>query len=406
MIRIQTIILLSLSIVFFLSGPCHATDFIKKYGIHGQLITIKKTSGVEKKGKKLLAVYMVGSDLESGDMAGTSDLFEMIEGKKNLSSDNLEIIIAFGGAAKPGWEGMKIATFDQIIEDSKDKIFGNLKGGYLYNAPGAHMGDENTLTFYLKFLNEHHTGYQSTFLVLWNHGASYFGYGNDENFNGDGLTLKEIDHAFAENHKKKFNLIGFDACLMASLEVAEVMKTYTDFLLASEETEPGHGWNWKEVVLSYGEEKEITKAGERMIDNYILDESHPIQDVGKTLSLADLKHFDNLYTKLSDLCSYLKIDFTKNTRLSKRIMKASRKTQDFGDAEKEKFRFAIDLKHFLLNIEKKVKDKKSRHLTEELKKATASKFGWIIEKSCLSSIMWRPAFCCCSNPSLHLIRSD
>ena len=140
--------------------------------------------------------------------------------------------------------------------------------------------------------------------------------------------MKEIDHAFAENHKKKFNLIGFDACLMASLEVAEVMKTYTDFLLASEETEPGHGWNWKEVVLSYGEEKEITKAGERMIDNYILDESHPIQDVGKTLSLADLKHFDNLYTKLSDLCSYLKIDFTKNTRLSKRIMKASRKTQE------------------------------------------------------------------------------
>jgi len=41
-----------------------------------------------------------------------------------------------------------------------------------------------------------------------------------------------------------------------------------------------------------------------------------------------------------------------------------------------------------------------------LKIATASKFGWIIEKSCLRGIMWRSAFCCSNNPFLHLIRSD
>lgn len=39
-------------------------------------------------------------------------------------------------------------------------------------------------------------------------------------------------------------LIGFDACLMGSIETAAALAPYADYLIASEETEPWEGWNY------------------------------------------------------------------------------------------------------------------------------------------------------------------
>ena len=41
-----------------------------------------------------------------------------------------------------------------------------------------------------------------------------------------------------------FELIGFDACLMASVEMASVASPYAKYMVASEEVEPGSGWDY------------------------------------------------------------------------------------------------------------------------------------------------------------------
>jgi hypothetical protein len=42
----------------------------------------------------------------------------------------------------------------------------------------------------------------------------------------------------------KFDVIGFDACFMANWEVLVALQPLAELVLASEETEPGAGWDW------------------------------------------------------------------------------------------------------------------------------------------------------------------
>jgi hypothetical protein len=79
---------------------------------------------------------------------------------------------------------------------------------------------------------------------------------------------------------------------MATLEVAKAAKSKADFLLASEELEPGRGWNWKNVLEAYGAADNATTAAKNIIDNFFAKSSHPYEDSGKTLSLVDLNKYD------------------------------------------------------------------------------------------------------------------
>lgn len=50
---------------------------------------------------------------------------------------------------------------------------------------------------------------------------------------------------------KKFNLIGFDACLMSMLEVADIIKKYAHVMTASEEVELGTGLDYSQVLRPF-----------------------------------------------------------------------------------------------------------------------------------------------------------
>ena len=69
----------------------------------------------------------------------------MIEGYESLPEDHeVEVVVAFGGANKDGWRGMKFADMDQIMDDSEDDEFGNetWADAYLYEDDSANMDDE------------------------------------------------------------------------------------------------------------------------------------------------------------------------------------------------------------------------------------------------------------------------
>ena len=110
------------------------------------------------------------------------------------------------------------------------------------------LGDPETLASFIEagvsdYPAEHYA------VVLWNHGAPWTGMGPDESNGSDILDLAEINAGFTEGLARagldSIDLIGFDACLMASYEVATTVADHGDFMLASEELEPGHGWNYE-----------------------------------------------------------------------------------------------------------------------------------------------------------------
>ena len=211
----------------------------------GVLNPYVKPDEVDGAGRKLLAVYMVGSDLEEDGLSGSIDLEELIEGYTTLPDDQaIEVIVAFGGADKDGWRGMKLANAWQLENDYQDLEFGNETGpdAYLYRADGAHMGDESSLKLFLDYVRDGYVNFDQRFLTFWDHGNSYRGFGNDTNFNGDALSFDEISEAFRSTQPGVFDLIGFDACLMASVEVARFIEPHANYMIASEEVEPEHGW--------------------------------------------------------------------------------------------------------------------------------------------------------------------
>ena len=331
----------------------------------GTLTTYKKPTKVSGTGKRLLAVYMVGSDLESQSNAGTADLNEMITGYNSLSTtekSSLDVVVAFGGANKSGWKGMKIATMSQIISDGSDGAYGDetSTSAYQYKADLAHMGDKSSLKLFLTYLKDGYPDHEIQFFVFWDHGSTYTGFGNDEVYNSDPLYLNEINSAFKDSGVQKFDLIGFDACLQASIETSRYMTKYGDYLLASEELEPGHGWLWSTVISKYttidfginsDPATTIKTLGKALCDNYVLD-VHEYQSTGKTLSLSDMSKFTNLETKLKSVLD----EYTKNMstkEYQQGVLYATTRAQAFGKNEKGDSKNAVDIKDFAMKLKEK-----------------------------------------------------
>jgi hypothetical protein len=47
-----------------------------------------------------------------------------------------------------------------------------------------------------------------------------------------------------EEKLKKFGMIGMDACVMGNWEAAVSISNLAEMVIASEQNEPGHGWDW------------------------------------------------------------------------------------------------------------------------------------------------------------------
>jgi hypothetical protein len=323
---------------------------------HGTLSPLTPPTPKNGAGRKLLAIYMVGSDLESNYQAGENDLNELFEGYAGLQNPNVDIVIAFGGANKDGWRGMKIATADQLIIDAQDEIPGNEDASvYSYYAPQAHMGDVSSLQLFLEFLRDGYVGYDQRFLTLWDHGASYEGFGNDENYNFDALSLNEIDQAFTNSNAGIWDLIGYDACLMGSIEVASITKKHANYMIASEELEPGHGWQWTAVIQNLSKFNDIQRSGEEMVKNFVQN-VHEYSSDGKTLSLVDLRRFDALSQATENIGQTLSSVLMSMSADQKGVIESVSKVRAFGAAERTDQRVSIDLKHLALLLKSKTTD--------------------------------------------------
>ena len=301
-------------------------------------------------GTKLLAIYMVGSDLEEDYLSGTSDFKELVQGHHSLITDHVvEVIVAFGGANKDGWRGMKFANMDQIIADGQDQQFGNetSPGSYLYQDNNANMDDEESLTLFLTYIRETYPGFEQRFLTFWDHGNTYRGFGGDTNFPYDYLDMNEITRSFELSHSDIFDLIGFDACLMASIEVAKVVEPYANYMIASEEEEPGHGWLWSEVIQVYAEQDDIVEAGKLMVDNFVQN-VHEYEDKRKTLSLLDLNRYDELVAALDPVVTLMNHQILFDDEYAAPVASTITRSGAFGESERDDSRSSIDLKHFAL----------------------------------------------------------
>jgi hypothetical protein len=140
-------------------------------------------------------------------------------------------------------------------------------------------------------------------LVISDHGASWPGVGDDESHGNDTLTLPELEQAIsgavAETGIGKLDLVGFDACLMATYEVATTLAPYADTLVASQELEPGHGWDYRSFEAAF---RGATPAelGSAIVDGFESQAIASGTDVDITLSVVDLANFAAVDTAVEE----------------------------------------------------------------------------------------------------------
>ena len=81
------------------------------------------------------------------------------------------------------------------------------------------------------------------------------------------------------------SFIGFDACLMGSLEVACAVSPYAEYMIASQETEPASGWPYG-FLPGLVDDETGADTGRRLCDMYMASDVLPGEML--TLSCLDL----------------------------------------------------------------------------------------------------------------------
>ncbi|MCU1410453.1 MAG: hypothetical protein JWR04_1160 [Rhodoglobus sp.] len=136
-------------------------------------------------------------------------------------------------------------------------------------------------------------------LIVSDHGASWPGVGDDESSDGDGLSLAELNEGISDGLAtaglEKLDLLGFDACLMATYEVASSLAPLANRMVASQELEPGHGWNYTalDVVADDGQATVDELAG-AIIDGFQAQAADEGDESEITLSEIDLTQMDKV----------------------------------------------------------------------------------------------------------------
>ena len=228
-----------------------------------------------------IMIYMCGTDLESNYAMATRDLQEMLASTR---SDKIKIVLFTGGCTR--WQ-------NDVMSNGINQIYDITPSGLRRindNAGNSSMTSPDTLEAFVKWANENYPSNRMA-LIFWDHGGgSVSGYGYDQRYQRAGaMSLTQINQAL-NNAGVKFDFIGFDACLMATAETAIMAANHADYMIASEEVEPGIGWYYTEWLneLSKNTSMSTVDLGKKIIDDYTLrcQRETPGQDT--TLSIVDL----------------------------------------------------------------------------------------------------------------------
>ena len=232
-----------------------------------------------------LMIYLCGTDLESRSKMATSDLQEMIGA--NIS-DNVNVLVYTGGCKQ--WQ-------NNAFSSDKNQIWKVTSKGVTClekNMGNVSMTDEDTLSTFIKWCAKKYPANRNM-LVMWDHGSgSVKGFGYDEKFASSGsMNLAEIDKALTDGGVK-FDFVGFDACLMATAETALMLTEHADYMIASEETEPGIGWYYTNWLTDLSKNTSIStlELGKRIIDDFVNTCASKCAGQATTLSIVDLAEYE------------------------------------------------------------------------------------------------------------------
>ena len=247
----------------------------------------------------LLVFYVMGVDLEEESDRASDNMADLV---KNWNPANGELLVFYGDANKAGWnDGTSIANFENLKADYEtDGIFGSDNGAATQYIAGKLSGATTsgaTLAEAIRYTNEyakeHGLSNAHRYIILWDHGSGPDGLGPSDEKE---ISNAEIGQALSLSDKK-YDMIIYDACLMANLEAAYPVRYCGTYLLGSEESMPGTGLNYEGIAKALSSGEYAALDGAKFIgDSYLSDNQEE-----KTFSVIDLSKIDSIVSAIDKL---------------------------------------------------------------------------------------------------------
>ncbi|MBS1988354.1 hypothetical protein JST56_05150 [Candidatus Dependentiae bacterium] len=185
---------------------------------------------------------------------------------------------------------------------------------------------------------------------------------NDNNqYNNKGIAFNEVHQTYINNQElrlclektctellgsKKIDIIFMDACHMGMIEIASKLKKVSDYLVGSEEIEPGTGYNYTFLLEPFLRKSlSPSEFAQHAVLAYQAEYIDAFADF--TQAAISLKNFEIMEQKFFNFSAKLLNFISKNHdnfMTIRRIRKSNRDTSEFFDED------YIDLRHFLKSV--------------------------------------------------------
>ena len=264
-------------------------------------------------------IYMCGADLESGYASSnqglaTGDITEILS--VSGQPDDINIVIETGGASS--WSstyGISSSKLERWHVENKSLV----KDASLTYAS---MGLTSTLQSFIEYGLTNYPA-ERTGLIFWNHGGAMRGVCYDEKKSDDSLLANEVTSAVSGALSncgmsgQKLEWVGYDACLMQVQDIASVNSDYFNYMVASEESEAGEGWDydtWVDDLYAHKTSPTIFKA---IVDGFIKSNGGTSSSSNdQTLSYLNLSYMDAYVTAWNNMATQLGTKLTSSNKSS------------------------------------------------------------------------------------------
>lgn len=251
--------------------------------------------------KQTVMVYLCGSNLESNGGAASKDVYEMV--RSGFDTDKVNVLVMAGGS--PFWLTRFPASKTTIFEITNS---GPVK---VWQQPAMNMGDFKTLATFLQFGYQYYPA-EKYALILWDHGGGPVDGFCMDTLAMDSLSLQEFGEALrcSPASEEKLEWIGFDACLMSCLEVANLAAPFANYLIASQAVEPSSGWDYS-FLKGLEADSSGAATGKRIVDAYWNSLAESTGEI--TMACINLKKMDDVNSTLDALYWNLASDLAADT---------------------------------------------------------------------------------------------
>ncbi len=201
--------------------------------------------------------------------------FDVNEMEMVGSTDQMNIVVQID-RAEGAFSGDGDWTEARRLYVTRDEDLNHLNSQIVQSLGEVDMGNPQTLVDFVTWSIQNYPAKKYA-LILSDHGGGWTGGFSDLSSNSN-LSMAEISDSVAQIQQsmggQKFEIIGFDACLMGMVEVYGSLYEYSNYMIASEEVIPAAGWSYSAWMYQLAQNPTMSgrEASQAIVSTYILED--------------------------------------------------------------------------------------------------------------------------------------